>query len=102
MSQALRTKILEAIKANEAMVFSKSYCPFCVRAKQALKQVGAEFAVWELDKMPEGAEVQNLLQKMTGQRTVPNIYVKETHIGGCDDLIAAIASNKVQRLINGK
>ena len=58
------------------MVFSKSYCPYCDRAKAALKQMGVDFKTLELDEVSEGGEIQGYLGQLTNQRTVPNIFVR--------------------------
>lgn len=79
------------IKDNNIMVFSKTYCPYCTKAKDALTELGLKFTVYELDKESDGAEVQKALEEITKQRTVPNIFVKSQHIGGCDATLAAIS-----------
>ncbi|KAI8143563.1 thioredoxin-like protein [Fennellomyces sp. T-0311] len=90
----------DAIKNNKVAVFSKSYCPYCARAKKLLQDLGVEFFVIELDKDANGAAIQDYLHKKTGQRTVPNIFIKEQHIGGCDDLFAAKSSGKLDQLLS--
>lgn len=85
--------------ANKVMIFSKTYCPYCMKAKEAFKEKGIAFGVMELDKESNGAEVQKELEKMTGQRTVPNVFIKETHLGGCDDTLAAFASGKLLKML---
>merc|ERR1719246_430419 len=57
------------IDSNDVVVFSKSYCPFCDKTKDLLKNMGVEFAVHELDQMENGAEIQTALLDMTGQRS---------------------------------
>ncbi|KAJ1938208.1 glutaredoxin-1 [Linderina pennispora] len=90
------------INENAVMVFSKSYCPYCNRAKAALKGINVEFKAIELDKEANGSDIQAYLAELTKQRTVPNIFVKGHHIGGCDDTLAAIKSGKIQQLIKGE
>eukprot|EP01035_Chromulina_nebulosa_P020815 gene20815-26983_t len=90
--------VQNAIKENNIIVFSKTYCPYCEKAKDAIKKLKYEFKVIELDKDPQGSEIQNALLESTGQRTVPNIFVKGKHIGGCDKTLAAIASGEFQKL----
>jgi glutaredoxin 3 len=58
------------------MVFSKSYCPYCDSAKSALKKMGVDFKPIELDQIDEGSEMQAYLAQITGQRTVPNIFIR--------------------------
>ena len=71
------------------MIFSKSYCPHCKATKELLKQKNVAFEVIELDQEPKGADMQNILEKISGQRTVPNIYINSEHFGGNSDLQAA-------------
>ena len=92
-------EVQSKISSNKVMVFSKSYCPFCVRAKGALKDLGLEFEVEELDKVKGGSETQGALLEMTGQRTVPNVFINGKHLGGCDDTLAAIRSGQLQKML---
>ena len=88
-----------AIKASKIVVFSKTHCPYCRRAKDAITQLTPQFSVVELDVVRDGAEQQAALLELTGQKTVPNIFVNGKHIGGCDSTLAAIASGEFQKLI---
>ncbi|KAI9490432.1 glutaredoxin-1 [Zychaea mexicana] len=90
----------DLIKNNKVVMFSKSYCPFCERAKKLLQKLGQDFFAMELDKDANGAAIQDYLQKKTGQRTVPNVFINEEHIGGCDDLFAAESSGKLKQLLS--
>jgi glutaredoxin 3 len=87
------------IKASKIMVFSKTHCPYCKKAKEAINQLTPLFSVVELDVVKDGAAQQAALLEMTGQNTVPNIFVNGQHIGGCDKTLAAIASGEFQKLI---
>ncbi|KAI9468462.1 MAG: thioredoxin-like protein [Benjaminiella poitrasii] len=89
----------EIIKNNKIAVFSKSYCPYCKRAKDLLKNMNAQFFAIELDTEANGAAIQQYLAEMTGQRTVPNIFINEKHIGGCDDLFTANTNGSLKRLL---
>ncbi|KMZ68921.1 Glutaredoxin-C4, chloroplastic [Zostera marina] len=80
-------KVKEIISTNAVVVFSKTYCPYCKRAKNLLTELGASYIVVELNVETDGPEMQDALQEHTGQRTVPNIFIKEKHIGGCDSII---------------
>ena len=64
------------------MVFSKSYCPYCDKAKKVLNKIKVSFKVMELDKEADGAAIQAALAEITGQRTVPNVFVNEKYIWG--------------------
>ncbi|HEY8880219.1 MAG TPA: glutaredoxin 3 [Roseateles sp.] len=67
-------------------MYTTLVCPFCVRAKMLLKQRGVE-QIDEIRVDLNPAERQAMMA-MTGRRTVPQIFIGDTHVGGCDDLIA--------------
>ena len=67
-------------------MYTTQVCPFCVRAKSLLKQRGVEqIEEVRIDLDPAAREV---MMAQTGRRTVPQIYIGDTHVGGCDDLVA--------------
>ncbi len=86
-----------AIKSSKIMVFSKTHCPYCKKAKEAISQLTPMFSVIELDVVNDGPQMQAALLEMTGQKTVPNIFVNGKHVGGCDATLEAIASGKFQK-----
>ena len=67
-------------------MYTTLVCPFCVRAKMLLKQRGVE-QIDEIRVDLNPAERQHMMAT-TGRRTVPQIFIGDTHVGGCDDLIA--------------
>ncbi|KAF8515799.1 thioredoxin-like protein, partial [Hysterangium stoloniferum] len=72
------------IAQSTIVIFSKSWCPYCayvICIQQLLVVVEVTFVV-RLDTMNEGADIQSYLHSKTGQRTVPNIFIKQQHIGG--------------------
>jgi glutaredoxin 3 len=81
-------------------MFAKSYCPYCNKAKDLLKSLKVPFENVDLDLVDNGAEIQNDLAQLSGQRTVPNIFIKGKHIGGCDKLHALHADGKLLPLLN--
>ncbi|KAF2139503.1 uncharacterized protein K452DRAFT_253921 [Aplosporella prunicola CBS 121167] len=83
---AAKTKAQGIIDDNAVAVFSKSYCPYCKATKSLLSEMGAKFYAIELDQVDDGAAIQDALQDMTGQRSVPNIFIAKKHIGGNSDL----------------
>ncbi|KAK3197720.1 hypothetical protein GRF29_216g1048400 [Pseudopithomyces chartarum] len=83
---ATKTKVQSIIDENPVAVFSKSYCPYCREAKKLLSDSGAKFLAIELDQIDDGSAIQSTLQEITGQRTVPNIFIGKQHIGGNSDL----------------
>jgi len=67
-------------------MYTTLVCPYCVRAKMLLKQRGVD-QIDEIRVDLNPAERQTMMD-MTGRRTVPQIFIGDTHVGGCDDLIA--------------
>ncbi len=80
-------------------MYSTAVCPYCLRAEQLLKARGvAEIEKIRIDLDP--AQRDEMMQK-TGRRTVPQIYIGDTHVGGCDDLIALDHAGKLAPLLAG-
>ena len=80
---------------------SKSYCPYCTKTKTLFAQQfpGVSVQVHELDVLSNGAALQDQLQHMTGQRSVPNVFVKNQHVGGNDDTQAAYQAGNLQKML---
>jgi glutaredoxin 3 len=80
-------------------MYTTAVCPYCVRAKQILKAKGVEqIEEIRVDTAPEQREH---MMKITGRRTVPQIFIGETHVGGCDDLMALDAKGGLVPLLQG-
>jgi glutaredoxin 3 len=78
-------------------MYTTAVCPYCVRAKQLLKSKGvAQIEEIRIDLDPVQ---RDLMIQTTGRRTVPQIYVGETHVGGCDDLMALDAKGGLVPLL---
>ncbi|MFM2209940.1 MAG: putative glutaredoxin, partial [Pseudomonadota bacterium] len=75
-------------------------CPYCVRAKQILKSKGVE-QIQEIRIDADPAEREKMME-ITGRRTVPQIFIGDTHVGGCDDLIALDGRGGLVPLLNGQ
>ncbi|XP_062222746.1 glutaredoxin-like isoform X2 [Phragmites australis] len=92
-------KAKEIVASSPVVVFSKTYCPFCTRVKQLLAQLGASYKAVELDVESDGSELQTALAEWTGQRTVPNVFIKGERVGGCDDTMAMHNGGKLVPLL---
>ncbi|PIN21835.1 Glutaredoxin [Handroanthus impetiginosus] len=92
-------KAKEIVSSNPVVVFSKSYCPFCVTVKKLLQEIGVSFKAIELDTEGDGSEIQSALAEWTGQRTVPNVFIGGKHIGGCDATTAIHKEGKLVPLL---
>jgi glutaredoxin 3 len=67
-------------------MYTTAVCPYCIRAKQILKSKGVE-QIEEIRIDTDPAQRDHMMA-ITGRRTVPQIFIGSTHVGGCDDLIA--------------
>jgi glutaredoxin 3 len=67
-------------------MYTTAVCPYCVRAKQILKARGVE-QIEEI-RVDTAPELRAHMMEITGRRTVPQIFIGQTHVGGCDDLMA--------------
>ncbi|KAF0396055.1 glutaredoxin 3 [Gigaspora margarita] len=91
MSDEIKSQVEEAIAKNHIMVFSKSYCPYCNRAKQTLDELKVKYQALELDTMEDGPAIQNYLAEKTNQKTVPSIFIGQKHIGGREIILFMIS-----------
>jgi glutaredoxin 3 len=80
-------------------MYTTAVCPYCIRAKQILKSKGVE-AIEEIriDMQPDE---RMKMMEITGRRTVPQIFIGDTHVGGCDDLVALDGRGGLLPLLNG-
>ncbi|VDC05759.1 unnamed protein product [Peniophora sp. CBMAI 1063] len=98
---SVKNRVESTISENKVVVFSKSYCPYCRRAKSlfATEFPETEVTVVELDEDSEGSDIQAYLAQKTGQSTVPNIFINQKHIGGSDDLAGLNRVGGVKKLL---
>ena len=67
-------------------MYTTAVCPYCIRAKSVLKAKGVE-TIEEI-RIDQDHEAMKYMMEITGRRTVPQIFIGDTHVGGCDDLMA--------------
>jgi glutaredoxin 3 len=78
-------------------IYTKTFCPYCWRAKSLLESKGVEYKEIAVDF---GGEVKKVMvQRASGRTTVPQIFIGELHVGGCDDLMALDRDGKLDRLL---
>ncbi len=80
-------------------MYTTAVCPYCVRAKQVLKAKGVE-QIEEI-RVDTSPELREHMMQITGRRTVPQIFIGDTHVGGCDDLMALDARGGLLPLLQG-
>lgn len=92
--------VQSVVYSNKIAIFSKSYCPYCRRAKRIFSELKEQPYVVELDLRDDGYKIQNVLLELIGRRTVPQIFVNGKHIGGADDLGVAVRNGVLQDLLS--
>lgn len=81
-----KADVTKFINDHPVVIFSKTYCGYSSLAKDLLRRCGAFPKVLELDEIPGGTLVHDLLKDLTTQRTVPYVFIKGRFIGGYDSL----------------
>mmetsp|Transcript_21310 Transcript_21310/g.40490 ORF Transcript_21310/g.40490 Transcript_21310/m.40490 type:complete len:152 (-) Transcript_21310:128-583(-) len=87
------------IEGNKVVVFSKSFCPFCKKTKSLLTEKGVDFKLYELNEMDNGGEIQDALLEISGQKTVPNIFINGVHVGGNSDIQEANGNGELDKML---
>jgi glutaredoxin 3 len=82
---------------SKVEIFTKGYCPYCHRAKSLLEKKGVEYIEFPIDKQPELRDT--MIERANGGYTVPQIFINQQHIGGCDDMFALESQNKLNKLL---
>jgi glutaredoxin 3 len=78
-------------------IYSSMLCGFCYRAKKLLEQKGVDFT--EIDVMVSPKRRSEMVERSGGRTSVPQIFIDDRHIGGCDELFALEASQKLDPLL---
>jgi glutaredoxin 3 len=79
-------------------MYTTAVCPYCIQAKQVLKSRGV--AQIEEIRIDERTDERAKMMEITGRRTVPQIFIGATHVGGCDDLMALDSKGELMTLLN--
>ena len=79
-------------------IYTKTFCPYCWRAKMLLDSKGVEYQEIAVDF--GGQMKQAMVQRASGRTTVPQIFIGELHVGGCDDLMALDRAGKLDQLLD--
>src|SRR3569832_1477124 len=96
-----REFIQQEVASHQVVIWSKSYCPHCHASKELFRSLDGvhDVVIHELDLGTDSPQTQNELRKMTGQSTVPNIFVNGRHLGGNSDVQEAYRSGELQTLL---
>ena len=82
---------------SQVTIYTKPYCPYCVRAVDLLEQKGVAFT--EIEAAFDPDKRQEMIQRANGRATFPQIFIGDQHIGGCDDMMALERSGQLDPLL---
>jgi glutaredoxin 3 len=82
----------------EITMYSRSWCPYCRAAKELLDAKGADYQEVDIEREPRAR--QEMIQKAGGRTSVPQIFIGERHVGGCDDLYALDGRGELDKLLH--
>jgi len=99
--EQIKQKVDSLIGENNVMIFSKSISPHCHRAKKIFDELNQKYGVVELNKLPreEMSAAQDVLNEMTGARTVPRVFVNGKCIGGGAETAELLEKGELQQLV---
>ncbi|XP_061166897.1 glutaredoxin-2, mitochondrial-like [Saccostrea echinata] len=92
--------VQQAISQNCVVIFSKTTCPFCVQTKEIFKNLGIPYEAMELNKHPDGQNIQSYLADITKARTVPRVFINGTCIGGATETKSLHQSGQLLELVS--
>lgn len=81
----------------QAEIYTTAICPYCVAAKNFLKNRGCDYSEVRIDREP--GKLDEMLRRSDGRRSVPQIFINGAHVGGYDELVAAERSGRLKELL---
>ena len=82
---------------SNVTIYTKPYCPYCIRAVDLLERKGVNFT--EIEAAFDPGKRQEMVQRAGGRATFPQIFIGERHIGGCDEMMALERSGQLDPLL---
>ncbi|CAF3109331.1 unnamed protein product [Rotaria socialis] len=99
-NDVLVDKVQQLINNHKVIIFSKTFCPYCIKAKEILGRYKLhDYKIVELDEIPNGNEYQNILEKIIDAKTVPRIFIDGKCIGGCDDTLILHRNGDLEKIL---
>jgi glutaredoxin 3 len=80
-------------------IYTRSWCSYCAAAKDLLRRKGADFTEIDIEEQPEARA--EMVQRAGGRTSVPQIFIGERHVGGCDDLYALERGKALDKVLAG-
>nr|KYP42835.1 hypothetical protein KK1_035721 [Cajanus cajan] len=97
----LEDTIKKTVSDNPVVVYSKTWCSYSSEVKSLFKKLNVDPLIFELDEMgPQGPQLQKVLERITGQYTVPNVFIGGKHIGGCSDTLKLYRKGELEPLLS--
>ena len=78
-------------------IYSKTFCPYCIRAQHLLDKKGIDYQLYVIGF--DGPKREEMIQRANGRTTVPQIFIDDRHIGGCDDLMRLERDGRLDALL---
>ncbi|KAE8676255.1 Glutaredoxin-C5 [Hibiscus syriacus] len=97
----LEESVKKTVADNPVVVYSKSWCPYSSEVKFLFKKLGVQPSVIELDELgAQGSQLQDVLEQLTGQRTVPNVFIGGKHVGGCTETVELYHNGELESMLS--
>lgn len=93
-----KRRIREVVLVAKVEIYTWSRCPFCIRAKALLEEKGIDYTEYCIDG--DSTAREEMAQRANGRSSLPQIFVNDQHIGGCDDLYSLESQNRLDSLLN--
>jgi len=87
------------VTAPDVTIYLSDWCPYCQRAKGLLERKGAKFREINVEDDPNSRS--EMVARSNGRRTVPQIFIGDTHVGGCDELLELERDGRLDRILQG-
>ncbi|KAH8517426.1 hypothetical protein Peur_049035 [Populus x canadensis] len=97
----LEDAVKKTVAENPVVVYSKTWCSYSFEVKSLFKRLDVDPLVVELDELgAQGPQIQKVLERLTGQHTVPNVFIGGKHIGGCTDTVKLYRKGELEPLLS--
>ncbi|EFN72746.1 Glutaredoxin-C4 [Camponotus floridanus] len=94
-----RDLVNELIEKDSIVIFSKTRCPYCKMAKEVFESLKKPYTAIELDNREDGQDIQDVLNEITGARTVPRVFLNGECLGGGTDVKKLYDSGELAKLV---
>jgi glutaredoxin 3 len=88
---------IQEVNMSKVDIYTKGHCPYCHRAKALLTKKEVSFNEIEIDVMPQLRSI--MIERANGKSTVPQIFIKDHHVGGCDELFTLESKNQLDSFL---